>query len=132
MSSDMECTRCPGKCAQKFHVCMPHMFALKRKKPGNIYEEPETRMNEALGHIDIYIQECLKRIKECLSTLKEIALKPDCLTSSEIDILVASEKQQGNAGWRERVENLQQTKRRSVLIEKVQYGELLAELKDRY
>jgi flagellar biosynthesis GTPase FlhF len=47
-----------------------------------------------------------KEVQEALRNLREIALKPDALSSANIDILIISEEQQANPGWQERVRQL--------------------------
>lgn len=54
------------------------------------------------------VTELAKMSCKCEDTLKQIALKPDPLSTSEyIDMLIEEEKSEANPGWEKRVRHLQ-------------------------
>ncbi|XP_069502022.1 uncharacterized protein [Ambystoma mexicanum] len=76
-------------------------------------------VNETIGSL---IEQCCKR----MTRLKEIALKPDPLTTPEyIDVMIKREEQMGGHGSSERVQCLRELKEQAVILTKIQNKEKL-------
>ena len=63
---------------------------------------------------------------QCLNTLKEIALKPNPLSTPEyIDLLIEGEKSEAKPGYQERIKKLQHMRGKAVTMGKVARGDKL-------
>ena len=96
------------------------------------YTEAETakdKLENMIGEMEKELQEMqsvvlynIRRARECLQRLDEIALRPNPLTEVEyIDLLIESEKQQKKPGWKNRVDYFYGVR---------QQAEILAKMKD--
>ncbi|XP_039905255.1 uncharacterized protein LOC120744769 isoform X5 [Simochromis diagramma] len=66
----------------------------------------------------------MERSSKCLNRLKEIALKPNPLSTPEyIDMLIEGEKSEAKPGWKRRVQSLMSMKEKAELMAKIQKGQ---------
>ncbi|XP_005751420.1 uncharacterized protein LOC102194809 [Pundamilia nyererei] len=124
MDSNGCCTVCPSKCSWEEHV--------NEKKKWEYREDTRKQsvreLKESIGVTDdkmtaealvkklesVFsdklpdVTELAKMSCKCEDTLKQIALKPDPLSTSEyIDMLIEEEKSEASPGWEKRVRHLQ-------------------------
>ncbi|XP_023251627.1 uncharacterized protein LOC111646381 [Seriola lalandi dorsalis] len=68
----------------------------------------------------------MERSAQCLNRLKEIALKPNPLSTPEyIDMLIEGEKYEAKPGWKQRVQSLIDMREKADYMAKVERGEKL-------
>ncbi|KAG7332549.1 hypothetical protein KOW79_004383 [Hemibagrus wyckioides] len=139
------CTVCPGKCVWNVHHNMPFRFETELVKEKRTYANLKKQYEEALGK-SMTIEKINKQLEEeymdvqeqvlklndklarSLTRLKEIALRPDPLSTPEyIELLIESEKQSAKAGYKNRIAELEEIKKRALIVQKVERGEPLAE-----
>ena len=144
-----KCTVCPGRCHWTKHVNRPYRI--------EDYEEPEERTVKELkercekamegkatkenmiksleGQLQFMydkVLEMIGTIKQSLSRLDEIALKPNPLTEVQyIELLIQSEKDQAKPGWQQRVEYYKEMKQQAQLLEAATSPEQVAKLKQK-
>lgn len=141
MDSSGYCHQCTGKCVWSVHYNQKYRWeyidvtekrAVKDLKEN--YEKAtgqkmtvEGLMRELKGEYDIMQKEVNKLIDKsakCLNRLKEIALKPNPLSTPEyIDMLIEGEKQEAKPGWKKRVDSLMDMKKQAELMAKVEKGQ---------
>ncbi|XP_003458994.2 uncharacterized protein LOC100702146 [Oreochromis niloticus] len=125
MDSNGCCTVCPSKCSWEEHVNEKKKWEyrevqekqsvreLKEKYIG-VTDDKMTaealvkKLESAFSDKLPDVTELAKMSCKCEDTLKQIALKPDPLSTSEyIDMLIEEEKSEANPGWEKRVIYLQ-------------------------
>ncbi|XP_070775643.1 uncharacterized protein [Enoplosus armatus] len=76
--------------------------------------------------VQVDVVKLIKKSGECLNKLKEIALKPNPLSTPEyIDMLIEGEKSEAKSGWKERVQSLITMREQAECLAKVQRGQKL-------
>lgn len=66
----------------------------------------------------------MEKSAQCLNRLKEIALKPNPLSTPEyIDMLIEGERQEAKPGWKQRVQALMKMREKAEFLGKVEKGE---------
>lgn len=142
---DGSCTVCPGRCLWNVHHNMPYRFETETVKEKRIYGNLKKEYEKALGQ-NMTIEKIIKQLEyeyedvqeqvlqlseelaRSLTRLKEIALRPDPLSTPEyIELLIESEKQTAKEGYLKRIAELEELKKHAVILQKVQKGEPLAE-----
>ncbi|XP_047445755.1 uncharacterized protein LOC125010891 [Mugil cephalus] len=141
MGSDGYCKQCPGKCYWNVHFNQKYKWEYKEVKEKQTVKELKERYLKAKGgkmsvqalidklkdEYDRIQDEVVNLIKEsgrCLNRLKEIALKPKPLSTSEyIDMLIEGEKAEAKPGWKKRVESLMKMKQKAEFMAKVEKRE---------
>uniref|UniRef100_A0A3Q4HIK9 Septin-type G domain-containing protein n=1 Tax=Neolamprologus brichardi TaxID=32507 RepID=A0A3Q4HIK9_NEOBR len=141
MGSNGYCTQCPGKCIWNVHFNQKYKWGYKDVKEKRTIKELEEKYREATGEkmtvqkvIDKLNAEydCLQaevvilmeRSSKCLNRLKEIALKPNPLSTPEyIDMLIEGEKSEGKPGWKQRVQSLMSMKEKAETMAKIEQGQ---------
>uniref|UniRef100_A0A3P9C968 Septin-type G domain-containing protein n=1 Tax=Maylandia zebra TaxID=106582 RepID=A0A3P9C968_9CICH len=124
MDSNGCCTVCPSKCSWEEHVSEKKKWEYKE----DTRKQSVRELKESIGVTDdkmtaealvkklesVFsdklpdVTELAKMSCKCEDTLKQIALKPDPLSTSEyIDMLIEEEKSEANPGWEKRVRHLQ-------------------------
>lgn len=124
MDSNGCCTVCPSKCSWEDHVSEKKKWEYKE----DTRKQSVRELKESIGVTDdkmtaealvkklesVFsdklpdVTELAKMSCKCEDTLKQIALKPDPLSTSEyIDMLIEEEKSEANPGWEKRVRHLQ-------------------------
>ena len=134
---DGNCVVCPKKCHWTEHKNLPYVWEfekvvevrtsddLKRK-----YESATEGKSKVEGMIDKLDKELQKmhdevmnnilKAQRCIRRLDEIALKPNPLSNVEyIELLIESEKQTANHGWKQRIQYLEEAKRQAAMMSKL-------------
>ncbi|XP_026768836.1 uncharacterized protein si:ch73-170d6.2 [Pangasianodon hypophthalmus] len=139
------CTVCPGQCIWNVHHNMLYRFETETVKEKRMYANLKKQFEEALGR-NMTIEKIIKQLEEeyydvqikvldlndklakSLTRLKEIALRPDPLSTPDyIELLIESEKQTAKAGFKKRIAELEELKKRALILQKVEKGEPLTE-----
>ncbi|KAE8290489.1 hypothetical protein D5F01_LYC10064 [Larimichthys crocea] len=141
MGPDGHCTECPRKCHWSLHYNQKYKWeykAVKEKQTVQEMKEKYLKASEAKSPFQALMQklkaefdrlqnEVVKLVKKsgkCLNRLKEIALKPDPLSTPDyIDMLIEGEKHEGKPGWKQRVESLMNMKEKAECMAKVARGD---------
>ncbi|XP_063348667.1 uncharacterized protein LOC134640695 [Pelmatolapia mariae] len=140
---DGNCKVCPGKCVWSLHFNQKYKWGYKDVKEKRTIKELKEKYQEAKGE-KMTVQKVIDKLKadyrssqaevvklmeesaECLNRLKEIALKPNPLSTPEyIDMLIEGEKTEGKEGWKQRVQSLMEMKGKAETMAKVAKGEKL-------
>ncbi|XP_030607797.1 uncharacterized protein LOC115795828 [Archocentrus centrarchus] len=143
MGSNGYCTQCPGKCIWSVHFNQKYKWVYKEVKEKRTIKELKEKYQKAEGEkmtvqkvvgrlkeeykrLQAEVVKLMQRSAECLNRLKEIALKPNPLSTPEyIDMLIEGEKHEGKLGWKERVQALMKMKEKAETMAKVEKGEKL-------
>lgn len=128
------CTVCPQKCFWTIHKNNGYVYKVENEKVTvtiaemkKDYEEALKKqltdeeyiesMTESLEYMSNKIWEMLEESNKCKSKLKEIALRPDPLSTVEhIDLWIKSEELDKQSGYFERIHSLQEM-RNMALVE---------------
>lgn len=137
------CTECPGKCHWNVHYNQKYRWDyeevqetrtlqdLKEKyqnatKAKMTVEELIDELKADYDNVQAEVVELMERSSKCLNRLKEIALKPDPLSTTDyIDMLIEGEKSEAKHGWKERVDSLMNMRHKAELLAKAVKGEKL-------
>ena len=72
-------------------------------------------------------------LSRCIARLKEIALRPNPLSTPEyIDLLIEGERSEAKEGYLARIQSLENIKGNAQIIAKVSKGELLTRPEEEY
>ncbi|XP_073348080.1 uncharacterized protein [Pagrus major] len=141
MGPDGNCTACPGKCIWSVHYNQKYKWdyvETKKKQTIKSLQEKYLKASKAKTPIEAMIatlraeydrvQDKVEKLMEssgkCLNRLKEIALKPNPLSTPEyIDLLIEGEKSEGKPGWKQRVQSLIAIREKAETMAKVDRGE---------
>lgn len=137
------CNQCPGKCYWNVHFNQKYRWKYVEVQEKRTINELQQKYQKAAGE-KLTVQGIIDRLKvnykqvqtavvnlmsqsaECLNRLKEIALKPNPLSTPEyIDMLIEGEKSEGKPGFKERIQALMAMKDKAELMTKVAKGEKL-------
>uniref|UniRef100_A0A3Q2W1B4 Fibronectin type-III domain-containing protein n=1 Tax=Haplochromis burtoni TaxID=8153 RepID=A0A3Q2W1B4_HAPBU len=134
IGSDGNCTQCEGKCSWDNHHNMPFRWEIQQVKEKRTLKEMKEKHRKATGkkitfqglvdslkdeykNVQAAVVKLMERSAKCLNKLREIALKPNPLSTPEyIDMLVEGEKSEGKPGWKKRVESLRSMKEKAELM----------------
>ncbi|XP_063049606.1 uncharacterized protein LOC134444063 [Engraulis encrasicolus] len=137
IGSNGYCTVCPGKCIWNIHHNMEYRFETQRVKEKRTYQNLKTKFEEALGEqmttekmmsqlnleyelVQEEVVEMMNTVNACLTRLKDIALRPDPLSTTEyIDLMIQSEKQECRPGYNERIQELTVVRQKAVVVQKM-------------
>ncbi|XP_063316998.1 uncharacterized protein LOC134616198 [Pelmatolapia mariae] len=143
MESDGNCRECPGKCVWNVHFNQKYKWEYKDVKEKRTIKELEEKYLKATGEkvnvqalvdklnaeydcLQADVVKLMEKSTKCLNRLKEIALKPNPLSTPEyIDMLVEGEKSEGKPGWKERVQSLMSMKEKAETMAKIEQGKKL-------
>ncbi|XP_044224353.1 uncharacterized protein LOC122993953 isoform X2 [Thunnus albacares] len=143
MGRDGKCTVCPSKCYWNLHLNQKYrweVMEVKEKRTEKELKEKYLKAAEAKMPVQALIEKLkaeyscvqvevvalMERSTKCLNRLKEIALKPNPLSTPEyIDMLIEGEKSEAKPGWNRRVQSLMAMRERAECIAKVERGETL-------
>lgn len=132
------CTVCPQKCFWTIHKNNGYVFKVENIKVTvtiaemkKSYEEAVEKqmtdeeyiesMTDSLEYMSNKIWEMLEESNECKSKLKEIALRPDPLSTVEhIDLWIKSEEIEKQPGYLERIHGLKEMKNIALVEQNVQ------------
>ncbi|XP_059915986.1 uncharacterized protein LOC132463692 [Gadus macrocephalus] len=145
-----KCTVCPGTCSWEVHFHQKYKWDyVKEKQMKTIKElkekyekatEAKISVEELIEHLEedvaILQEEIMSMIKKSshsIARLKEIALRPDPLSTPDyIDLLIQGEKSEGKEGYLARIESLEKIKENAQIMAKVSKGEPLTSTQDQY
>lgn len=131
------CRICPGQCHWKIHRNIPYKYICKQVEVTktaedlrNRYEEAKEKklsaeqlvkeVEEEFQAVQIKVLGMTETVRKSLKRLKEIALKPNPLSTVEyIDILIESEKSQALPGWSARAKQLQEVRKKAEYMKEV-------------
>ncbi|KAG7231954.1 hypothetical protein INR49_010063 [Caranx melampygus] len=100
-----------------------YLKATEAKMPVKALTE---RLKKEYDRVNSEVVKLMERSAQCLNRLKEIALKPDPLSTPEyIDMLIEGEKSEAKPGWKARVESLIDMRKQAEYMAKVERGEKL-------
>ncbi|XP_071348246.1 uncharacterized protein [Trachinotus anak] len=140
---DGYCTQCPRKCVFSVHFNQKYKWEYKEVKEKKTIKELQKkylkaskakmpvqalieRLRVEYDFVKAEVVTLMERSAQCLNRLKEIAMKPNPLSTPEyIDILVEGEKYEGKPGWKQRVQALMAMREKAEYMAKVERGEKL-------
>ena len=135
-----KCKECKGECPPTKHALEAFYWGsetvIEKKTYEDLKKKYETASKEAMSVGDIIKQmeleyarlheevvRLMERSAQCLNTLKEIALKPNPLSTPEyIDLLIEGEKSEAKPGYQERIKKLQHMRGKAVTMGLVARG----------
>ncbi|XP_030258574.1 uncharacterized protein LOC115572542 [Sparus aurata] len=141
MGSDGNCTVCPGKCHWSVHFNQKYRWDYQEVKEKQTVKELKEKYLEAKGakapvqalcdklnsvfdHLKADVGKLMAYTANCLNRLKDIALKPNPLSTPDyIDLLIEGEKSECKPGWKQRVEHLTAMREQAEFMAKVERGE---------
>ncbi|XP_028328301.1 uncharacterized protein LOC114479060 [Gouania willdenowi] len=143
MGENGYCNQCPSKCYWNVHFNQKYRWHYNEVKEKRNVEELKKKYQKASGE-KITVQGLVDKMKveyeevqkwvvvlmeqsaKCLNRLKEIALRPNPLSTPEyIEMLIEGEKKEGKPGWKQRVHALNSMKEKAELMAKVEKNEKL-------
>uniref|UniRef100_A0A671WFE2 Uncharacterized protein n=1 Tax=Sparus aurata TaxID=8175 RepID=A0A671WFE2_SPAAU len=145
MGSDGNCTECKGKCHWSVHFNQKYRWDyqevtekqtktklkekyLKAKGAKASDEELFDEMKSEYDRVQADVMKLMEKSASCLNRLKDIALKPNPLSTPDyIDLLIEGEKSECKPGWQQRVEHLTAVREQAEFMAKVERGETLLE-----
>ncbi|XP_007882765.2 uncharacterized protein LOC103171780 [Callorhinchus milii] len=131
------CTVCPNHCHWSAHFNQTYKFNYIKKTEKRTFAELKDKYEKASGEkmtqeklmmkleeelllIEVTVLKLVETLSHCLERLKEIALRPNPLSTPEyIDLLIEAEKQERKPGYMERIESLNQVKNQAQICVKV-------------
>lgn len=131
MGEDGFCTECPKNCNWQQHANVPHIFKWYTEKVKKTYAEMKDKyqqanhkkmsqkdvlkeMDEEIKILETGIQLKIDEITKYGNRLKEIALRPDPLSTVQyIELMIESEMREKKSGFNKRVEILHGFKKRA-------------------
>ncbi|XP_062905774.1 uncharacterized protein LOC134347306 [Mobula hypostoma] len=131
------CKVCPQKCNYMNHINEQYKFYDKIKKEKRTYNDVKekyekaygekmtvTKIKEKLKHelseVQDEEQKLIEQISQSIRRLREIALRPSPVSNTEyIELLIQSEKEEANPGFKDRIEALRSLMEKAKLIQKV-------------
>lgn len=143
MGSNGYCTVCPSKCYWNVHFNQKYRWdyqsvvekrtveelkekylkATKEKEPVKALIQ---KLKSEYDGVQDQVVKLMETSAECLNRLKEIALKPNPLSTPEyIDMLIEGEKAEAKPGYDERVKSLMAMKKKAEYMAKLEKGEKL-------
>ncbi|XP_049453841.1 uncharacterized protein LOC125901889 [Epinephelus fuscoguttatus] len=143
MGPDGKCRQCPGKCNWTVHFNQKYKWKYKKVKEKRTVTELKEKylqankakapdevltgnIRAAYDYVHTQVVKFMEMSAQCLNRLKEIALKPNPLSTSEyIDMLIEGEKSEAKPGWKQRVQSLMDMREKAQLMAKVERGEKL-------
>ncbi|TDH06356.1 hypothetical protein EPR50_G00132470 [Perca flavescens] len=143
MGSNGYCTECPNKCHWSVHHNQKYKWEYKDVKEKLTVQELKEKYQKATKakitveelvnelkadykRVQAEVVKLMERSSQCLNRLKEIALKPDPLSTTDyIDMLIEGEKAEAKLGWNQRVESLMNMRDKAELMAKAARGEKL-------
>ncbi|XP_071779107.1 uncharacterized protein LOC139929932 [Centroberyx gerrardi] len=140
---DGNCTECQGKCHWTIHFNQKYCWEYKNVKEKRTVEELKNKFKTATeakmsvqdliaklegeyDRVQLKVVNLMEMSAKCLDRLKEIALKPNPLSTPEyIDLLIEGEKSEAKSGWKQRVQALIAMREKAETMAKVARGEKL-------
>ncbi|XP_029137778.2 uncharacterized protein [Labrus bergylta] len=131
------CTVCPGKCAWNIHFIQKYRWEYKEVKEKRtvtelkekfvVAKEAKSPVEALIGKLkaeydDVQdeVEKLIEESAQCLTRLKEIALRPNPLSTPEfIDMLIEGEKSEAKPGWTKRVQALTDIRGKALTVDKL-------------
>lgn len=138
MDKEGNCRICPKKCVWRNHKSTRYVIKFVTEKVTKTYSEMKQKYEEAIRKrvtyekyiedmtycVDNMFEEITSMIDEmnrCKTRLKEIALRPDPLSTVEhIDLMIQSEQEEKQPGYLNRVKMFQELKRMAFVEKEVE------------
>lgn len=148
MGSDGNCTKCTGKCHWSKHYNQKYRWEYKEVMEKRTVDEVKcnylkgTQKKKTTENLVSMLKQKYREFKDnvtamvrqamgFINRLQEIALKPNPLSAPDyIDMLIESEKNKHEPGWKNRVESLEEMKKKAVLLARVGEGHEILEPRD--
>lgn len=143
MDSNGYCNQCPGECIWSVHYNQKYKWEYKEVVESKTVKELQEKYLEAkqarspvqalihklraeYDEVQAEVVRLMERSANCLNRLKEIALRPNPLSTPEyIDMLIEGEKSEAKSGWKQRVQYLIGMRQKAEYMAKVDRGEEL-------
>ncbi|CAK6984641.1 uncharacterized protein LOC108882446, partial [Scomber scombrus] len=143
MGPDGNCKECAGKCHWSSHFNQKYKWEYKEVKEKRTAKELQEKYQKAskakisvwdiieklkaeYERVQAEVVKLMERSTKCLNRLKDIALRPNPLSTPEyIDMLIEGEKSEGKTGWMQRVQALMVMREKAEFMGKVEKGERL-------
>ncbi|KAG7525210.1 glutamic acid-rich protein-like [Solea senegalensis] len=137
------CNQCPSKCIWNVHYNQKYKWEYKEVVESKTVKELEEkylqatqakspvqalidRLRAEYDMVQVEVVRLMEKSAGCLNRLKEIALKPNPLSTPEyIDMLIEGEKSEAKTGWKQRVQYLIGMREKAEYMAKVDRGEEL-------
>ena len=131
---DGSCVVCPKKCHWTEHKNLPCVWEFEKivetrtsedlKRKYESATEGKSKVESMIGKLDEELQKMhedvmnnILKAQQCIRRLDEIALKRNPLSNVEyIELLIESEKQTANHGWKQRIQYLEEAKRQAAML----------------
>lgn len=138
MNKEGSCMQCPKGCHWKLHHNVPYIIKWSKRRVKKRYDDMKKKYEEAtqktltqeqlldqmsqdISSQEHAIQVMMEIISKLNNRLKEIALRPDPLSTVQyIDLMIASEKREKKSGFEERIDALEKCKQRTTYNKSVQ------------
>ncbi|XP_059914088.1 uncharacterized protein LOC132462545 isoform X3 [Gadus macrocephalus] len=135
-----KCKECKGECPTTKHALEAFYWGSETVKEKRTYEELNKQYARAskkamsvgdiikqmeleYDHLEDEVVGLMERSAQCLNTLKQIALRPDPISTPEyIDLLIEGEKSEGKPGYLERICKLMELKKKAITTGEVASG----------
>lgn len=133
MDKEGNCRVCSGHCIWSEHKNIPYMFKFFTETVTKTYSDMKGRYEKAMGEkltkekyieklsndkdvLFEHVSEMMNEMNRCKTRLKEIAFKPDPLSTVEhIDLMIVSEEKEKQPGHFNRIKMLEELKRISLI-----------------
>lgn len=143
MARNGHCTQCPGKCHWNVHFNQKYRWGYKDVKERKTMQALKDKYQKATGEklniqglinklkaeyedVQVVVMKDMEKSGMCLNRIKEIALKPNPLSTPDyIDMLIEGEKSGNQTGMNKRVQALMVMKEKAETMAKVERGEKL-------
>nr|XP_055045989.1 uncharacterized protein si:ch73-170d6.2 [Misgurnus anguillicaudatus] len=142
---DGKCQVCPGKCVWNVHFNQAYKWEYVKEMRKDTYNELKQRfevandevmskekifekLEQEFEEVQIIVFELIESSQKSLERLKEIALKPNPLSTPDyIDLMIEAEKQEAKPGFQDRIQSLMNVRKQAEIMSKVSTGEVLPE-----
>ncbi|KAJ3602036.1 hypothetical protein NHX12_029796 [Muraenolepis orangiensis] len=134
---DGNCVVCPGKCAWNIHFNQKYRWDYVKEKQMKTVQELKNKyerasrakitdqqlfenQKEEIANLQDEVMALIGRSSSCIARLKEIALRPEPLSTPEyINLLIAGERSEAKEGYMARIQSLEIMKEKAQIIDKV-------------
>ncbi|XP_030218509.1 uncharacterized protein LOC115548195 [Gadus morhua] len=145
-----KCRVCPGNCDWNIHFNQKYRWDYVKVKQMKTVQElkekyekaSEAKMTiqqlienqeEEIANLQDVIMSLMDTSSGCIARLKEIALRPNPLSTPEyIDLLIEGEKSEGKEGYLARIQSLETMKGKAQIIAKVSKREKLTKTEEEF
>ncbi|XP_071148474.1 uncharacterized protein [Mytilus edulis] len=143
MNREGSCVQCPKGCHWKLHHNTPYIIKWSKRQVKKRYDEMKKKyeeatkktltqeqvleqMNQDISRQEEAIQVMMEVISKLNNRLKEIALRPDPMSTVQyMELMIASEKREKKSGFEGRIDALEKCKKRAT------YGKSVKIFQDR-